>query len=220
MNHSPETERILVVIDGENIVELLLKCSLSLHEMIDVCVRDFGVHPCKLVEGPALFLTVHEEEFDRRNEEGRLRHDLLSEIAVPKRYKYRKYINEVGSHAEKGYEDSRIMNYVINRLDKFDALFMFSGDSHFVEFAEQVNSVHSKAVLICGFSQNTKAWIAAKRHFFDLATFFAEEETAVEEVELVEDPVESRTIIIESGGNVIVHLRKRYWEDNPTWGKK
>ena len=220
MNHSPETERILVVIDGENIVELLLKCTLSLHEMINVCVRDFGGNPCKLVEGPALFLTVHDKEFDRRNEGGRLRHDLLSQIAVPKRYKYRKYINEVGSPAEKGYEDSRIMNYVLSRLDKFDTLFMFSGDSHLVEFAEQVSSAHGKLILICGFSQNTKAWIVAKSYFFDLATFFAEEESAAEKEEVVEEPDESRTIVVESGGNVVVHLRKRYWEDTPTWGKK
>lgn len=170
MNDSPKEERILIVVDGENLIDFLLRSPMSLHEMIDACVRDFGDNPCRTVEGPALFLTVHDEEFDRRNEAGRLRHDLLSEIAVPKRCKYREVVSGAGGRCEKGYDDRRIMDYVMNRINKFDTLFMFSSDIHFFEFSEHIANDYDKAFLVCGHSGKAGHWLKDEQCFLDLAT--------------------------------------------------
>lgn len=171
MSDPAEIERIMIVIDGDNLSDHLCESSLTLHQMIDACVRDFGSANCKVVEGPALFATLHDGSYDLRYRNGRLKHQLLSEIAVPRKYKYRPGLNEFGEPGEKGYDDSRIMNYVMNRLDKFDTIFIFSCDYHFAEFAWRLNREHGKAFLMCGFSgKSTKDWLVEKSYFLDLST--------------------------------------------------
>lgn len=161
INNWLEKEWAYVVIDGDNMIELLLDLSpyFTIDDIASFCV---GNHI--QVEEPRLFLTIRDDEERFTNSIDQHKYFLIDEYPDSFSCDYR----IVGDGIEKGYSDIVICNDVSKKIDRFDSLFILSSDYDFVQLYNHITDAKRKNCIICGDGQKTSKDLKNNLMYYDL----------------------------------------------------
>ena len=143
-------QRVMIIIDGDNLSDMSERTGkIDIAKLCQLLTDD------RVLTEAAFFVSIpFEEKREFNHFVFALRRNGLRVIDTP----MRKQTNKDGSIKIKGYSDSKIWRFILDRLDYFDTLVLATRDGDYADILDYISIRHGKQTELCaiwkGMDQN------------------------------------------------------------------